>query len=189
MGNDVDWKEAVREPVGTIPGWIRPLAVFIIAVGAIAFSLALIELLTTMFTGDLDLSLYPSDDRPSSLPVLCYTNRLALASAIFSGTLTPFFIIGGVLLYLHRESGRRILVVGFAIRTVWYAAWLFFWVNQIARFGDQPEILPPTLAWSGLAAILCSGGIGVIFLGVLAAPSTKALFVWSARGSFFDSGP
>lgn len=159
-----------------LPSWNRPLSVFVIAVAVVAMISSITELVKIFFIQGLDLGLSPSLQDPSPVPFIRYSNHLSLASAIFAAFLTPALLAGGVLAYQFREIGRRILVISFALRTVWYAGCLIFWLYHILLFASQPRLFPALLAWGGLAAIIVSGGIGALFLVLLRSESTTTSF-------------
>jgi len=156
------------------------------AVAVVAIITSTAELADAFFIRGLEETLSPESFRESPVPFFHYFNRFSLASALVAAALTPFFLIGGIQAFRHRESGRKMLAGAFAIRTVWYTGCLVFWLYHLILFGGRPDLLPPFLAWGGLAAIIVSGGIGALFVVVLNSESTRRSFA-AHRGEEFET--
>lgn len=151
------------------------------AVAVVAIITSTAELVDAFLIRGLEETLSSESIEASPVPFFRYFDRFSLASALFAATLTPFFLLGGILAFRHRESGRRILAGAFAIRTIWYAACLVFWIYHLVLFGNRPDLLPPFLAWGGLATIVLSGGTGALFLVILCSESTIQSFASQQR--------
>lgn len=156
------------------------------AVAVVAIITSTAELVDAFLIRGLEETLSSESIEMSPVPFFRYFDRFSLASALFAAALTPFFFVGGILAFRYRESGRRILAGAFAIRTIWYAACLVFWIYHLVLFGNRPELLPPFLAWGGLATIVVSGGIGALFVVVLNSESTRRSFA-AHRGEEFET--